>query len=195
VPHRRYDAIVLAGGTGKRLGGLDKPGLDVGGATLLNRVLAACSGARSVVVVGNARRTVRQVRWTLEDPPFGGPLAAIEAGLTALPAGSQLVVTLASDLPYLTAAHVERLVDHLAGSMASYDCAAFSDDSAAVQPLAAVYRTDALARTMREIGELRHLPARRALEGLRVTTVPDEGATRDCDTPQQLAAARLALID
>src|SRR4051812_33904528 len=35
-----YDAIVLAGGGGRRLGGVDKATLEVGGRTLLDRVLA-----------------------------------------------------------------------------------------------------------------------------------------------------------
>ncbi|WP_240497415.1 NTP transferase domain-containing protein, partial [Streptomyces hirsutus] len=41
-----YDALVLAGGGARRLGGADKPGVRVGGRSLLDRVLAACSGAR-----------------------------------------------------------------------------------------------------------------------------------------------------
>ncbi|MGW7786766.1 NTP transferase domain-containing protein, partial [Streptomyces tricolor] len=39
-----YDAVVLAGGAARRLGGADKPGLRVGGRALLDRVLAACAG-------------------------------------------------------------------------------------------------------------------------------------------------------
>lgn len=47
-----YDAIVLAGGAAKRLGGADKPGVRVGGRALLDRVLGACTGAGTTVVVG-----------------------------------------------------------------------------------------------------------------------------------------------
>ncbi|WP_198601894.1 NTP transferase domain-containing protein, partial [Streptomyces sp. MH60] len=39
-----YDAVVLAGGAARRLGGADKPGLRVGARALLDRVLAACAG-------------------------------------------------------------------------------------------------------------------------------------------------------
>ncbi|MEU7054400.1 NTP transferase domain-containing protein, partial [Streptomyces eurythermus] len=35
-----YDAVVLAGGAARRLGGADKPGVRVGGRALLDRVLA-----------------------------------------------------------------------------------------------------------------------------------------------------------
>ncbi|MYQ48709.1 NTP transferase domain-containing protein, partial [Streptomyces sp. SID4985] len=34
-----YDAVVLAGGAARRLGGADKPGVRVGGRPLLDRVL------------------------------------------------------------------------------------------------------------------------------------------------------------
>ncbi|MEH6375729.1 NTP transferase domain-containing protein, partial [Streptomyces sp. KLMMK] len=40
-----YDAVVLAGGAARRLGGADKPTLRVGGRTLLDRVLEACADA------------------------------------------------------------------------------------------------------------------------------------------------------
>ncbi|MEL3949629.1 NTP transferase domain-containing protein, partial [Streptomyces sp. LNU-CPARS28] len=46
-----FDAVVLAGGRAARLGGADKPGVRVGGRALLDRVLAACAGAGTTVVV------------------------------------------------------------------------------------------------------------------------------------------------
>ncbi|MGV9756153.1 NTP transferase domain-containing protein, partial [Streptomyces tricolor] len=50
-----YDAVVLAGGAARRLGGADKPGLRVGGRALLDRVLAACgSWSRAVMAIGAA---------------------------------------------------------------------------------------------------------------------------------------------
>ncbi|MFF0480446.1 DUF6457 domain-containing protein [Streptomyces sp. NPDC004435] len=79
-----YDAVVLAGGAARRLGGVDKPGLRVGGRALLDRVLAACAGARLTVVVGDPRPTVRPVRWTRERPAGTGPVAALAAGAAAL---------------------------------------------------------------------------------------------------------------
>lgn len=104
-----YDVIVPAGGAARRLGGADKPGLTVGETTLLDRVLAACAGARTTVVVGPARPTARSgVRWTREQPPGGGPVAAVAAGLGLVDAGT--VLLLAADLPFLDRRTVERLV-------------------------------------------------------------------------------------
>ncbi|MGO4426310.1 NTP transferase domain-containing protein, partial [Streptomyces sp. MCAF7] len=52
-----YDAVILAGGAARRLGGADKPALRVGARPLLDRVLDACRGAERTVVVGPRRPT------------------------------------------------------------------------------------------------------------------------------------------
>lgn len=101
-----YDAVVLAGGAAKRLGGADKPGLTVGGLTLLDRVLGACRGAGTTVVVGGRRETVRPVVWAREEPPGGGPLAALGAGVRGVSARTVLV--LSADLPFLGRARCRR---------------------------------------------------------------------------------------
>lgn len=106
-----YDAIVLAGGEARRLGGADKPAVRVGGRTLLDRVLTACADAGRTVVVGPRRPTCRPVTWAREDPPGGGPLAALHAGLRL--AERERVVVLAADLPFLTAGTVWELREHL----------------------------------------------------------------------------------
>ncbi|MFG2489589.1 DUF6457 domain-containing protein [Streptomyces caniferus] len=103
-----YDTIVLAGGAARRLGGADKPALSVGGRPLLDRVLAACPDAAITVVVGPHRPTTRTVVRALEDPPGGGPLAALDAGLRHTTAPTVLV--LSADLPFLTAATVYTLL-------------------------------------------------------------------------------------
>ncbi|WP_199550224.1 NTP transferase domain-containing protein [Streptomyces sp. N35] len=79
-----YDAVVLAGGAAKRLGGVDKPAVRVGGRPLLDRVLTACAAAGTTVVVAPPRPTVRPVVWAREEPAGGGPLAALAAGVEAL---------------------------------------------------------------------------------------------------------------
>ncbi|WP_406210475.1 DUF6457 domain-containing protein [Streptomyces decoyicus] len=104
-----YDTIVLAGGAARRLGGADKPSLSVGGRPLLDRVLAACPDAAITVVVGPRRPATRAVVHALEDPPGGGPLAALDAGLRHTTAPTVLV--LSADLPFLTAATVQSLLE------------------------------------------------------------------------------------
>ncbi|MET7461892.1 NTP transferase domain-containing protein [Nonomuraea sp. NPDC005501] len=113
-----YDVVVLAGGEARRLGGADKPGLVVGGRTLLERVVAAVPGAGRVVVVG-PERELPGVVFTREDPPGGGPVPALRAGLREVTAPR--VVLLAADLPFLTPAHIATL---LSAMPATPDCPA-----------------------------------------------------------------------
>ncbi|MFF3612508.1 DUF6457 domain-containing protein [Streptomyces sp. NPDC002580] len=93
------------------MGGADKPGVRVGGRALLDRVLAACAGATRTVVVAPPRTTARPVEWAREDPPGGGPLAALDAGLRRTTA--PYVVVLSADLPFLEARTVRTLLDAL----------------------------------------------------------------------------------
>ena len=106
-----YDAIVLAGGAAKRLGGADKPAVSVGGRALLDRVLGVCRDAGRTVVVGGRRATARPVVWAREEPPGGGPLAALDAGVRQVEA--QAVLVLSADLPFLG----ERTVRQLIGTL------------------------------------------------------------------------------
>jgi len=54
VAERRasYDAVVVAGGRARRLGGVDKTALPLGASSILDRVCAGAAGAGRLVVVG-----------------------------------------------------------------------------------------------------------------------------------------------
>ncbi|MGB5951478.1 MAG: NTP transferase domain-containing protein, partial [Ornithinimicrobium sp.] len=78
-----YDAIILAGGRGERLGGVDKALIEVRGQSLLGYATSAASDARHVVVVGTPRSGFGHVAWTSEQPPGGGPAAGVIAGMAA----------------------------------------------------------------------------------------------------------------
>ncbi|MEV5016242.1 NTP transferase domain-containing protein [Streptomyces sp. NPDC053780] len=139
-----YDAVVLAGGAARRLGGADKPGLRVGGRALLDRVLAACAGARTTVVVADPRPTARRVTWAREDPPGGGPLAALAAGVRHTTA--EYVLVLSADLPFLGEPTVARLLSALAAGEA--DGVLLTDADGRDQPLVAAYRASAVRREL-----------------------------------------------
>ena len=70
-----FDAIVLAGGTARRLGGTPKHAIVVDGQTLLARTLAAVADAARVVVVGDEslRPLVGGGTVVREDPPWPDP--------------------------------------------------------------------------------------------------------------------------
>ncbi|GHJ01900.1 molybdenum cofactor guanylyltransferase [Streptomyces olivaceus] len=185
-----YDAVVLAGGAARRLGGADKPGLRVGGRALLDRVLTACAGARATVVVAEPRPTVRPVTWAREDPPGGGPLAALAAGLRHTT--SEHVVVVSADLPFLGGPVVVRLLSALADGAA--DGVLLTDADGRDQPLVAAYRASALRRELAALarghGGPAGLPLRRLTGALRLTRVPDAVASFDCDTWDDIATAR-----
>ncbi|GLW49216.1 molybdenum cofactor guanylyltransferase [Streptomyces sp. NBRC 14336] len=185
-----YDAVVLAGGAARRLGGVDKPGVGVGGRSLLERVLAACAGARTTVVVADPRPVPRPVIWAREEPPGGGPLAALGAGLAATTADH--LVLLSADLPFLDTATVRRLLAELGSG--DTDGALVTDADGRDQPLVAAYRAPALraalAALTEEHGTLTGLPLRRLTAGLRLSRVPDPVASFDCDTWDDIATAR-----
>ena len=86
------DALVLAGGRSSRLNSTPKARLRYRGRTLLENTVAAVSGLRSIVVVGDAtaQELPAEVLVTREDPAFGGPAAAIGAGLDALRAADAI---------------------------------------------------------------------------------------------------------
>ncbi|MBT2446315.1 molybdenum cofactor guanylyltransferase [Streptomyces sp. ISL-43] len=184
-----YDAIVLAGGAARRLGGADKPGLLVGGRPLLDRVLDACADAATTVVVGGRRPTARPVRWAREEPPGGGPLAALDAGLRHTTAA--LVLVLSADLPFLDARTVRRLLD-----APGADGAVLRDPDGRDQPLVAAYRAEPLRREIAllatEHGSVTGLPLRAVTAELDLAHVTAAAplASFDCDTWDDLAAAR-----
>lgn len=185
-----YDVVVLAGGAARRLGGADKPGVRVGGRALLDRVLAACADARTTVVVAEPRPTPRPVTWAREDPPGGGPLAALGAGLIHTTAPD--VVVLSADLPFLAADTVRHLLTAL--RTGDTEGALLTDADGRDQPLVAAYRASALRRELlaldKEHEGLTGLPLRRLTAGLHLTRVPDPVASFDCDTWDDIAAAR-----
>jgi molybdopterin-guanine dinucleotide biosynthesis protein A len=186
-----FDLVVPAGGTGRRLGGVDKGALRVAGASLLDRVLRAGAGARRTVVVGEPRPTGRPVDWTREEPPGGGPLAGLAAGVARLPPddGARVIVVLATDLPWVGPTDVERLLAALAGD-GSVEAAVFTDDEGRWQPLAAAYRAGPLRAALTALEPVTGRPVRLVPERLAVAPVRDRGAAADCDTPDQLARAR-----
>ncbi|HEY5201745.1 MAG TPA: NTP transferase domain-containing protein [Acidothermaceae bacterium] len=185
-----FDAVVVAGGAGQRMGdprGTDKAGLDVGGVTLLDRVLSAVADAHHCIVVGPRRPTAWPVTFTVEEPAGSGPAAAIVHGLSFVDAAT--VVVLAADMPFAATA-VPKLIDALAGAHA--DAAMLVDDAGRRQPLLAAYRTDALRRCS-DGRDWRGASVRALTEGLTVVEVAAVGdEALDCDTPEQLTAAQEA---
>lgn len=179
--------VVLAGGAASRLSGVDKPMLEVDGIPLLHKAIAALEGAVDVVVVGPRRAGLPQVRWAREEPPGGGPVAALAAGLAALgplaPEGD--VAVLAADLPGVSASTVSRL----RAARGDADGAVLVDGTGQRQWLTGVWLARSLQRVLpaEPAGHSLH----RTLSALAVVEVEAQpGEATDVDTPADLERAR-----
>ncbi|HET7303076.1 MAG TPA: NTP transferase domain-containing protein [Segeticoccus sp.] len=193
-------AIVLCGGTSRRMGGTDKTALRLGGSTVLDHLLDALPAGWAVVCVGVERATRRTVTWTREQPPGGGPVAGVAAGLGVLRAlhsgpptstgttpEAEVVVVLAGDQPFAAPAAGE-LVDRLAEHPTAAAATAL-DGEGRRQPLLTAYRWQALRAAVPEPAA--GTPARALLGAMDVLEVPQPTElVEDVDTPEELARAR-----
>jgi molybdopterin-guanine dinucleotide biosynthesis protein A len=187
-----YAAVVLAGGRGARLGGRAKPQLVVGGRTILDAVLAAVADADQRIVVGPRQPVPDGVLVVREQPPGGGPVAALRAGLEHV--STDVVAVLAGDLPFLTPALLAGLRSRLTG-----DGVLVVDDAGRDQLLLGIWRTACLRAALPAVAA--HVPLRRVLAPLAVRRFHPEVADgapppwTDCDTPADLDRARAWVSD
>ncbi len=183
------DAVILAGGRARRLGGLDKGALVYEGRTLVERALAAASVAAHRVVVGNpAPASVPSgVRVVREEPVFSGPASAVMAGIDALAAAgstSTWVFVLACD-----AVHSAELTEALlvgAERHPESDGVVPVDEESRRQMLVGLYRVSALRAARDEIGDVADISMKRLLEPLSLVELRvGAHASTDVDTPEQ----------
>lgn len=177
-----YDAVILAGGSARRLGGADKPGAVVRGRTLIAWVAAAAADASRLVVVGPARRELPQAVVVREDPPGSGPVPALRAGLAEV--RSPWVALLAADLPYLRAAHLALLREAAVGAGA-----VLVDSTGREQWLAGWWRTASLRAALKTYQGASLFGLLGPMEPARVGVAEGE-PWFDCDTPADLDRAR-----
>lgn len=180
-----FDAIVLAGGRGSRLGAPSKPEFVLGGRRLVDVALSAVRAARRIVLVGPGPAPEGSVILTREDPPFGGPVEAVAAGFVALPVHAAWTLLLACDLPGAEAG-VTRLLS--ADPEPADDGVCLVDGDARMQWLLGCYRTEALAQRLANRGDPPLTAMYRLLEPLRLLGLEtDPRVTDDVDTPDDVA--------
>jgi molybdenum cofactor guanylyltransferase len=208
-----FDTIILAGGLAARMGGADKPALEVGGRPMVVSVASAAvaAGTARLILVGPRRdglvdQLLESVGadapgglvWRRESPPSSGPLAALRCGIAA--ASSPWLALLAADLPFLTGPWIRELLDRC--TSAGRAGAAFADDDGRPQWLAGCWETGLVATALAGYTgpSLRGLLA--PLNPVLVTAasgghlVMQSGVVSvgppwlDCDDPAALAAAR-----
>ena len=207
----KFDAIIVAGGRGSRMGGISKPLLEHHGETLLEHSLNAVHEAQCIAVVGahalaeavarymqNAPEAQRVVI-TREYPSYAGPAAAVAAGRAALDDGpdeedtqwpmisTEITVVLASDL-LDPAPVIEQLLAKVAESSSDVDAWVPQDASGALQPLSCAIRTMRLREAIRSAsaahGSLENASMMRLLATVQMERLklPDVDFS-DVDTP------------
>jgi molybdopterin-guanine dinucleotide biosynthesis protein A len=137
-------AIILAGGRSSRMG-TDKAALRLGGATMLERMVAELiRGFDEVVIVAGARGVAPasvlaagSVRLLRDPSPFEGPVKALQLGLVAI--GAEVGFACACDLPFINV----RLAAELCAMAAGHD-AVIAKVAGRLQVLHAAYRKSCL---------------------------------------------------
>ena len=138
--------IVVAGGQGTRMGGVDKASVEVKGVRLVDRLIAQLPLNTEYVVV-----TPRELGLpsTCEQPPFGGPVAGIHAGFNYLLAQHPeldyiaILPVDAPDSPQI----LPRLVAAMTKDTAAGVALIRSQDGS-LQNLCVVWRRDALTQAL-----------------------------------------------
>ena len=188
-----WSAAILAGGRARRLGGRAKPLLDVGGQSIVARQRAMFASF-DVVPRLIAPDPAPLADLGLDIVADRGDTGALGALWTALDtAGTELVVVVAGDMPFLTADFVRALLHAVAG----HD-AAVPRTADGWHPLAAVYRRSAgpPLRAALDAGERRVVAAVTALDcavlddGVLVALDPDGTLLCNVNTPDDYARAR-----
>jgi molybdopterin-guanine dinucleotide biosynthesis protein A len=192
APHTDVTGVVLAGGQGRRMGGVDKGWVALDGKPMVAHVLA-----RLVPQVGevwiNANQNLERYRAlghrVVADAVggFAGPLAGLHAGLTV--ATTALVVTVPCDSPFLPEDLVDRLYAGLVAGQAEIAVAKTFDQP---HPVFALVRRDVLPNLARflERGGRKIDAWYAALRTVEVAFDDEADAFRNINTSDELDAAR-----
>ena len=195
----RASLVIFAGGRATRLGGANKALLEVGGRTILRRILdelGPLAGER-IAVAQDAELTVHaaDLQVAIDPAPHAGVLPALAGGLAA--ATGDVCLAVACDMPFVSAGLFAHLLEVLEGE--GVDVVIPHDDEG-LQPLHAVYRRGpvlaavraALARgEQRMVSYFRDVHVREVpTEELRAYS-PDLRAFLNVNTPAELERARL----
>jgi molybdopterin-guanine dinucleotide biosynthesis protein A len=190
--------LVLAGGLARRMGGGDKALISIGGATILDRVLACLSAQCAGVAInanGDPARFATTGAPVIADDVEGfvGPLAGVLAGLDHLAKearGTEWLLTVPGDCPFLPDDLVERLhqVRRERGKVLA--CAKSGDWRHPVVALWPVALRDDLRHALVD-EDLRKIEAWTGRHGVAIAEWPTEPFDPffNVNTPEDLAAA------
>jgi molybdopterin-guanine dinucleotide biosynthesis protein A len=187
-------AAILAGGRATRFGGADKASLPVGRARIIDRQLAVLRAvADDVCIVANdpGRYADLGVRVIPDAVAGAGPLGGLYTAL--LDARHEWMLVIACDLPFVTAALLERLVTERGQEID----AVVPRSARGLEPLCGIYATRC-AEVARQRIERGDLQVAGLLDGVRTRVLEpeaiapyDEGALfENVNTPHDHERAR-----
>jgi molybdenum cofactor guanylyltransferase len=173
--------LLLAGGQSRRMGGGDKALLPLAGRTLLDHVIDRVRPQVATLVLNANGEPSRFARFGLPVVPdsiadFAGPLAGILAGLDWAAANRpdcDVVVSVATDAPFLPADLVARLVEGMNNAGAELACAASRGQAHPVIGLWPVHLREALREAVVAQG-IRKVDRWTARYRLATVPFPDE---------------------
>jgi molybdenum cofactor guanylyltransferase len=131
-------ALIFAGGRATRLGGVNKALLDVGGATIIGRILQAVTPLtdEQVLLTNDAAlREVSEARLVFDPEPHAGVLPALAAGLGQ--ANGDVCLAVACDMPFVSNSLFQRLLEIQATTGADV---VIPRTAGYLEPMHAVYR-------------------------------------------------------
>jgi molybdenum cofactor cytidylyltransferase len=202
VPRLRIAAIVLAAGQSKRTGSINKLLVDIDGTPMVSRVLEIVRAAEvdPVIVVlghepGRVRKALAEHDVTLvENPDYAKGLStSLARGLSALPKNLDGVIVCLGDMPDVTTAHIERLIEAFAPDEGRDICIPTFNGKRGNPVLWARRYIDEMASIAGDVGA-RHLISEHA-DAVSEVAMPDAGVLLDLDTPEALAAHARARSD
>lgn len=161
--------VILAGGRATRLPG--KLELNIGGEPLLARVFHQLRGAAPIVIAGSGSFSA-ELDAALDCPlivdrwPGRGPLAGLLSACSEL--RSPWIFAVAGDAPHLTPQVLKTLLE----ARQEQDEAVVSEHDGHLEPLASLYRSDALERNGHDVLHEGNGSMHALIERLQVRRVP-----------------------
>jgi molybdopterin-guanine dinucleotide biosynthesis protein A len=156
-----WTGAILAGGRSRRLGGLNKAGLQIGGASVLDRQLTQLRRVvdRTIIIASDAEAFAATGVPVIPDlEPHAGALGALHTAVHA--AGTERTLVIACDMPFVSEPLLAFLIE--AGRTADI---AIPRTARGYEPLCATY-------SRRSAGELRRLVEEKRFRLSEVALIP-----------------------